>query len=100
MMPPIPLTKKSLSMVGFLNMWNFGRWGCTRMKPTPKSLVPTWFIEKTFLFCYQILCPLKIQPSWKVFGLPVIGGLIMCEVPFLPLLMLILKTLVLLHINM
>ncbi len=55
-------------------------------------MVPMWFIGKTFLSC-QILCPFKIQPSWKVFGL-----LVMCKVPFLPLLMLILKTPLLFHI--
>jgi hypothetical protein len=69
MMPFSPLTRKKLSMVGFLNMWNFGRWGCERMKRMPKSLVRTWFIGKTSLSCYQIFCPFKIQPFWKVFGL-------------------------------
>jgi hypothetical protein len=50
------------------------------------------------LSCCQILCPLKIQPFWKVFGLPLIRGVIMCKVPFLPLLMLVVKTSLLLHI--
>ncbi len=98
MMPPSPLTRKKLSTMGFLNKWSFGRWGCARMKPMPKSLVPMWLVGKTSLSCCQILCPLKIQPFWKVFGLPLIRGVIMCKVPFLPLLMLVVKTSLLLHI--
>jgi hypothetical protein len=31
------------------------------------------------------LLSLEIQPSWNVFGLLTIGGLIVCEVPLLPL---------------
>ncbi len=102
MMPPSPLTRKKLSMVGFLNMWSFGRWGGrgggSKNETYAKILVHMWLIIKTSLSCCQILCPFKIQPYWKVFGLPTIGGLIMCKVPFLALLMLILKTQLSLHI--
>jgi hypothetical protein len=52
----------------------------------------TWIIGKTSLSCCQNLCQFKVHPSCKVFGLQAIVDLIMCEVPFLPLLMLILKT--------
>ncbi len=52
----------------------------------------TWIIEKTSLSCCQNLCQFKVCPSCKVFGLQAIANLIMFEVPFLPLLMLILKT--------
>ncbi len=68
------------------------------MKLMPKSLVHMWLIRKTSLSCCQILCPFKIQPFWNVFGLPAIGGLITCKVPFPPLLMLILKTELSFHI--
>jgi hypothetical protein len=37
------------------------------------------------------LLSLEIQPSWNVFGLLAIGGLIACEVPLLPLLFLLIK---------
>jgi hypothetical protein len=63
--------KKSTTII--LNMWSFGRWGCARMKPILESLVLTWLIGKTSLSCCQILCPFKIQPSRKVFGVLTIG---------------------------
>jgi hypothetical protein len=53
MMPPSLLIRKKLSIVSFLNMWSFGKWGCARMKPRLKGLVPTWFIGKTSLSCYH-----------------------------------------------
>ncbi len=52
----------------------------------------TWIIGKTSLSYCQNLCQFKVHPSCKVFGLQAIANSIMCKVPFLPLLMLILKT--------
>jgi hypothetical protein len=52
----------------------------------------TSIIGKTSLSCCQNLCQFKVHPSCKVFGLQAIADLIMCEVPFLLLLMLISKT--------
>jgi hypothetical protein len=81
----------------YVEFWKMGG-GCAMMKLMPKSLVHMWLIRKTSLSCCQILCPFKIQPFWNVFGLPAIGGLITCKVPFPPLLMLILKTELSFHI--
>jgi hypothetical protein len=54
MMPLNPLRKKILSMMGFLNMWSFGGWGCARMKPIQENLVHTQIIGKVSL---NILLP-------------------------------------------
>ncbi len=51
MVPPSTLIRKTISTMGFLNMWSFGRWGCARMKPMLESLVPMWLIGKTSLNC-------------------------------------------------
>ncbi len=98
MILPSQLKKKNLSTMGFLNMWNFGRWRCARMKPMLESLVHTYIIRKTSLNYCQNLCQFKVRPFWKVFGLQAIRDLIMCEVPFSPMLMLIMKTQLSLHI--
>jgi hypothetical protein len=63
-----------------------------------KKLGPYMVYYKNILELLSNPCQLKIQPYWKVFGLRTIGDLIMCEVPSLPLLMLILKTHLLFHI--
>jgi hypothetical protein len=40
MMLPSPLTRKNLSIISFLNMWSFGRWGCARMNLCYEA----WFV--------------------------------------------------------
>jgi len=67
------------------------------MKLVLERLVHMCITRKMSLSC-QIICQLKIQPFWKVFGLQEIESLITCEVLFLPLVMFILKTLLSLHI--
>jgi hypothetical protein len=48
-----------------------------------KTWLHTLIIGITFLsYYYQNLCQLKVQPSWKVFGLQTIKDLIKCKMSF------------------
>lgn len=47
----------------YMEFWRLGMW---KDEPMLDSLIHMWIIEKTSLSCWQILCQLKVQHSWKV----------------------------------
>jgi hypothetical protein len=84
MMPPNQLKKKKIN-IGHFKYVEFWRMGMCKDEPMLKNLVHTWIIGITFLSYCQNLCQLKVQPSWKVFGLQTIKDLIKCKMSFTPI---------------
>jgi hypothetical protein len=71
--------RKKLSMLDYLNTWDFGNKALNKVQLMRWRLVHMWIIKRIFYCICQNLCVLKGALFWRIFGVPTIGSWIMWE---------------------
>ncbi len=84
MMPEVGGGRRSLSVLDYLNTWNFGNKALNKVQLMQWTWVHLWIIGRMFYYIRQILYLFKGAFFLSVFDLPTIGSWIMQELSCCP----------------